>query len=230
MKFPLHYQRLKLFRKHLLRKHAGITGVDNSNFEFGQSSPLEEEKPAWLKGIEIASFNEETKSTQSELSSESSYTPRKDIELSEPMTTEGPTQNNEFSNGKEEESDQPYEDSLPANPFLTSTGGQIPVAEPGDIPEWLRALASEPPAASSDAITAPLRVPGETGVLQTGEENLDFLRNLPGESRSQTGDLTALPERKLNLAAETPPAIIPADPFLVTSETTQPIPIEDTKV
>jgi tetratricopeptide (TPR) repeat protein len=209
---------------------AGKSGVDNKNYEFSQSNPQKEEKPAWLDGIEIASFNEETKAAQSELSSESSYTPRKEFELSEPMTTEGSTPKNEFPKGKEEDSDQPFEDSLPKNPFLTSTGGQIPVAEPGDIPEWLRALASEPPAASSDAITAPLRVPGETGVLQTGEENLDFLRNLPGESRSQTGELTELPERKLNLAAETPPGIIPSDPFLVTSETTQPIPIEVTKV
>jgi tetratricopeptide (TPR) repeat protein len=208
----------------------GINGIENKKVEFEQKNSPEEEKPAWLEGIEIASLQPETKSTQQEILSESLSTSGKEFESSEPMTTEEPSPNAKLPVRKEAPSDQPSESSVPANPFLASTGYQIPVAEPGDIPEWLRALASEPPAASSDAITAPLRVPGETGVLQTGEENLDFLRNLPGEPQvASTIPPEKLLEKRQNLAAESLPGILPTDPFLVTNETTQPVPLEEGK-
>ncbi len=136
---------------------------------------------------------------------------------------------NEYPLG-DENSQYPASDdeSSAPNPFLAVPGDSIPAAEPGDIPEWLKALASEPPAASSDAITAPLRVPGETGVLQTGEENLEFLRNLQGEGAApQTVDEPPASDFvPPSSNVEILPGLLPESPFVPTGESTQPVPIE----
>jgi tetratricopeptide (TPR) repeat protein len=172
-------------------------------------------------------------STTGKAAGTSPATPNSGFNFGKNMTTDDPTSRDRFSS----EPDNSPDANQPANPFLSSASGAIPAAEPGDIPEWLKALAAEPPAASSDAITAPLRVPGETGVLQTGEENLDFLRNLGGEADEE---LPPLPVPEVPPTPATPPSrptppvgpieslpgILPPSPFLTSSETTQPVPLE----
>ncbi|MEI8130806.1 MAG: tetratricopeptide repeat protein [Leptolinea sp.] len=214
------------FAKILPVEVPGTSPEIHNAFKSEQMNSFEEAQPDWMKGMEIATFQSDEPYQQPEILPEMSSTLEKEFKSDEPMTTEEPTPKTELPVQKENPADQVPESDLPATPFLTAAGQQIPVAEPGDIPEWLRALASEPPAASSDAITAPLRVPGETGVLQTGEENLDFLRNLPGEPLQSTTATPELPDIHQNLAVESLPGILSTDPFLVTNETTQPIPVE----
>ncbi len=196
--------------------------------EDGNTIKSEEKIPSWMKDVQTPSFLPvEENSNTGAPSGEMPSTPNIGFDSGKNMTTEEPISHTEFP--KENSSfpiPVPEESLPPANPFLPVGGDAIPSAEPGDIPEWLKALASEPPAASSDAVTSPLRVPGETGVLQTGEENLDFLRNLPGE----TGE-----SKPAEVQPDTPPTnpakslydILPPSPFLTSSESTQPVPIED---
>jgi tetratricopeptide (TPR) repeat protein len=196
------------------------TSEDENNAGL-QGNSFDNDRPDWLKGIEIASFPTESDRQNPVFQPPDSQFPREEIELKKPMSNE------EIPPKDETPSEEPINPEGPSelvtpNPFLTSTGNLIPVAEPGDIPEWLRALAAEPPAASSDAITAPLRVPGETGVLQTGEENLDFLKTVPGQQPADgSGNSNQSP-----VPTDNSPSLIPADPFLMTGETTQPVPIE----
>lgn len=186
-----------------------------------QGNSFDNDRPEWLKGIEIASFPTESDKQNPDSQPPDSQFSREEIELKNPMSNE------EIPPKDETPSEEPIYPEVPSemetpNPFLTSTGNLIPVAEPGDIPEWLRALAAEPPAASSDAITAPLRVPGETGVLQTGEENLDFLKTVPGQQLADGSGISSKPVEP----TDNSPSLIPADPFLMTGESTQPVPIE----
>ncbi len=147
-----------------------------------------------------------------------------------PMTTDDSISKNNFSqeNGLPPFG-QPEENQVPANPFLAVPGESIPAAEPGDIPEWLKALASEPPAASSDAVTSPLRVPGETGVLQMGDENLDFLRDTPGQATESPAVLReeVQPSESQPSHVQSISELLPPSPFLTSSESTQPVPLEN---
>jgi tetratricopeptide (TPR) repeat protein len=199
----------------------------NSGSGFGQGNQV----PAWMQGLPDISQpggNSNTGTT----AGESPATPNSGFNFGKNMTTDEPTSRDRFSS----QPDNSPAANPPANPFLSTSSGAIPAAEPGDIPEWLKALAAEPPAASSDAITAPLRVPGETGVLQTGEENLDFLRNLGGEAENELPAPSASGAPAIPAARPAPPVgpleslpgILPPSPFLTSSETTQPVPIEGT--
>ncbi|BCY19066.1 MAG: tetratricopeptide repeat protein [Chloroflexi bacterium] len=195
----------------------GLMGSSGS--DFGQRN----HSPSWMPGQDSRSLSGLASNTGT-IAGVSPATPNSGFNFGKNMTTDEPTSRDRFSS----EPDNSQNANQPANPFLSSSNGAIPAAEPGDIPEWLKALAAEPPAASSDAITAPLRVPGETGVLQTGEENLDFLRNF-GEEAANEPPAPAQPSVKpAQGPLETLPGTLPASPFLTSSETTQPVPIEDT--
>lgn len=207
----------------------------SSGFEsFSGSSGEKEEVPDWMEDLKSVPFDgyEEIR-TDGPAAGSTPVNLSTGFDPGKPMTTDDSNSTNDYS----EESGMPSfnqsdENQVPANPFLAVPGESIPAAEPGDIPEWLKALASEPPAASSDAVTSPLRVPGETGVLQMGEENLDFLRNTPGQA----------PEPPSTPQEEVPPSepqpqhvqslsdLLPPSPFLTSSESTQPVPLENEPV
>jgi len=189
-----------------------------------------EEIPSWMNDFQKPVFpgTDEGWNTGSTVG-ETTITPDNGFEPGKHMTIEDSFPLNEQP---EESSTSPLTppEEIPAeaNPFLAVPGDSIPAAEPGDIPEWLKALASEPPATSSDAVTSPLRVPGETGVLQTGEENLDFLRTGPGEITQPS-----VPEPPVNKVTEAHvdslAGVLPPSPFLTSSESTQPVPLEEGK-
>jgi tetratricopeptide (TPR) repeat protein len=188
-------------------------------------SRSDEQKPSWMESLQTPSFQpEQIKGTSSGNLPSTQNTGFNSGKL---MTTNDSSSQNDVPAGGNSQFSGHDESNATPNPFLAIPGNSIPAAEPGDIPEWLKALATEPPAASSDAITAPLRVPGETGVLQTGEENLEFLRNLQGEGSptqqtEQPEDQVAMPS-----PIETIPGIIAPNPFVNSTENTQPVPLEE---
>ncbi len=188
---------------------------------------FEEQKPSWMDTLQTPMAQSEFLAGKT--SGNTPATPKPGFTSGNLMTTNDNYSPNENPTGDNNPQFSGQDDSSAPNPFLGVPGDSIPAAEPGDIPEWLKALASEPPAASSDAITAPLRVPGETGVLQTGEENLEFLRNLQGEGPAplipeESPTIESAPQQEL---LESLPGIHPDSPFVQTGETTQPVPIED---
>jgi hypothetical protein len=189
----------------------------------------EESIPSWMDDIQKPTFQDANNDwTTGSTTGELPVTPSSGFDTGKPMTTEDSFPQNELPNSNDMPPFPPPDESeAAANPFLAVPGDTIPAAEPGDIPEWLRALASEPPAASSDAVTSPLRVPGETGVLQTGEENLDFLRNSPGEpvEPRKTEPQIASPSEQIDSLS----TILPPSPFINSSESTQPVPLEEGK-
>lgn len=199
----------------------GTGGVDTgrSGSDIGQRN----QPPSWMPDLDASPASGAMSNTGT-TAGISPATPNSGFNFGKNMTTDEPTSRDNFSS----EPDNSLNANQPANPFLSSSNGAIPAAEPGDIPEWLKALAAEPPAASSDAITAPLRVPGETGVLQTGEENLDFLRNFGEESANEPPAPAQPAPQPAQGPLETLPGTLPSSPFLTSSETTQPVPIEDT--
>jgi len=188
-----------------------------------------EEVPAWMEDLKSVSFDGYTDGGNNGLAAgnkpanfSTGFDPGK------PMTTDDSISKNDYPQENGMPSfNQPEENQVPANPFLAVPGESIPAAEPGDIPEWLKALASEPPAASSDAVTSPLRVPGETGVLQMGDENLDFLRDTPGQPAEPPAaapvEVSPSEPQKIQSISD----LLPPSPFLTSSESTQPVPLEN---
>lgn len=208
--------------------------VEATNGAFGKQQAQsesafksEENLPSWMEEWQKPSFQSLNEGMDTGIKAgQTPATPNFGNGSGKPMTTEDTS--SKFPSPDEKPNSPfplPEDKGGNPNPFIPVPGQSIPAAEPGDIPEWLKALASEPPAASSDAVTAPLRVPGETGVLQTGEENLDFLRNIPGESPTPKP-----PEPKFETPVPGPieslPGILPPSPFLSSSESTQPVPVE----
>lgn len=204
-----------------INSSAQTSGWQTENDEIG-------EKPSWMENLKAPSFQSDEIAANS--TGAMPPTPNTGFTSGNLMTMNDNSSSNEYpQNDENPQFSGSDESSSGPNPFLAVPGNSIPAAEPGDIPEWLKALASEPPAASSDAITAPLRVPGETGVLQTGEENLEFLRNLQGEGQApQEEEAPPISEPAPQSGPlESLPGILPASPFVPTGETTQPVPIED---
>ncbi len=191
---------------------------------FGEQS--DEQKPSWMDDLQTPTFQAEQINGTS--SGNMPATQNTGFNSGKNMTTNNSSSQNEYSTtgGNPRSSGSDDANETP-NPFLAIPGSSLPAAEPGDIPEWLKALASEPPAASSDAITAPLRVPGETGVLQTGEENLEFLRTLQGETSTPNQNEESPEQPEIPSPSESLSGILTPDPFLPSTENTQPVPIEE---